>query len=281
MDIQYVLRTSEYYPTEWNGLKNPPERLYYVGDITLLKTRKITVVGSRKTPVGACRTGKAICKELATVFTIVTGTADGGDCAAAEGALAGGGKVICVLAGGFDTLPQNNSALLNSVIQKGLLLSPYPPETAVRTFSYEYRNKLLALLGEGTFVLGADEKSGALITAKYAIKEEKPVFALPYSPGTVCGVGCNELIKKGAYLTECATDIWTPFGIKQVQRKSATVLNADEERTYRALKELGETHVSALTERANIPPYKIRAVLSSLEVKGLAASLGGNRYAPL
>ena len=107
------------------------------------------------------------------------------------------------------------------------------------------------------------------------------MFALPYSPGAICGVGCNELIKKGAYLTECATDILTPFGIKQVQRKSATVLNADEEKTYRALKELGETHVSALTERANIPPYKIRAVLSSLEVKGLAVSLGGNRYAPL
>ena len=269
------------YPAEWKSLPDAPSVIYARGNIALLRGRKLTVVGSRRTPAPALKLGVRICKELSEAVTIVTGTADGGDGAAIEGALSGNGRVICVLAGGFSALPQASLQLLNEVAKRGLLISPYPYETEVRSFSYEYRNKLLATLGEGVFVLGAAEKSGALITAKYAMAQEKPIFALPYFPGSAAGEGCNKLLKTGGILTENALDITTRMGIKTEEKKRVVTLTADEEKLLTALKTLAEGHASELAAAAGIPPFKVRAVLSALEVKGLVTALGGNRYAPV
>ncbi len=269
------------YPVEWHSLANPPEEIQYLGDIRLLQTRKMTIVGSRTTPVQAKKLGREIAGALSGAFTIVTGVADGGDEAAITGALERGGRVICVLAGGFSALPQGNLPLLREVAKKGLLLSPFPFTESARNYSYEYRNRLLASLGEGTLVLGAAEKSGALITAKYAQKQGKPLFALPYAPNTHAGVGCNALIKKGAYLTETADDILEKFGLAAVKKESAVPLTETEKRVVEILQELTEGHASELSAKTGIPLFKLRAILSSLEVKGVVASIGGNRYAPV
>ena len=269
------------YPVEWKGLPDAPPVIYARGNIALLRERKFTVVGARRTPAPALKLGARICKELSNGVAIVTGTADGGDGAAIEGALSGGGKVICVLAGGFSALPQANIQLLGEVAKRGVLISPYPYETEVRAFSYEYRNKLLATLGEGVLVLGAAEKSGALITAKYAMAQGKPVFAFPYFPGSAAGEGCNKLLKTGGILTESASDITARMNIQTEEKKRTVVLTADEEKLLSALKTLAEGHASELAAAAGIPPFKVRAVLSALEVKGLVTALGGNRYAPV
>ena len=151
-------KSSEFYPVEWLDLPDSPKTLYAVGDISLLKTRKLVMVGSRRTPTSVLKLGEKLAQELSQSFTLVTGTADGGDTAAIEGALKGSGKIICILAGGFSAVPQANLALLSKVTEKGLLLSPHEYETPIRNFSYEYRNKLLAKMGEGTLVLGAAQK---------------------------------------------------------------------------------------------------------------------------
>lgn len=265
------------YPSAWKELADAPKRVYALGDISLLKEEKFAVVGSRRTPQNALKLGEEIAKTLSKAFVIVTGVADGGDTAAIEGALQGGGKVICLLAGGFSALPQYNIPLLERVAKKGLILSPHPFETEVRAFSYEYRNKLLAKLCDGVLVLGAGEKSGALITAKHAKTYNKPIFALPYPPNSSSGAGCNALIKKGGYLTECAGDIAEKYGIDLTEKKQEFVLTADERRLYEALQE-GEAHATELAAKTGIPVFKLRAILSSLEVKGAAVSLGGNRY---
>lgn len=269
------------YPAEWKALSDAPQTLFYAGDITALSTRKLTVVGSRRTPVAALKLGERIAKALAPSFTLVTGTADGGDSAAIEGAIEGGGRVVCVLAGGFSALPQGNLPLLRKVVKNGLVVSPHPFDTPVRNFSYEYRNKLLAALGEGTFVIGAAEKSGALVTAKYAAAQGKTVFALPYAPNTLAGAGCNALIKKGARLVESADDILQAFGVDPVRSRPTVALSADEERMLGALREAAEAHISELAKSAGVPAFKATAILSALETKGLAVSLGGNRYAPV
>ena len=271
----------EGYPKEWKFLSDKPPKVYCVGNVRLLKERKLTVVGSRRTPPGTMRLGAQISKDLSTDFVMVTGTADGGDSAVIEGALAGSGEVICVLAGGFSSLSQTSYLTLQKVAEKGLLISPYPMETGVRAFSYEYRNKLLASLGEGTFVLSADQKSGALITAKWAKEFEKTVFALPYFPGVAAGAGCNALLKDGGVLVEDATDIFKYFGVERKEKKRAVSLSEEERKLYEALQNVTDAHVSDLAAQSGVPPYKARAVLSALEVKGLAVALGGNRYAPL
>lgn len=269
------------FPVEWKALPDCPKSLYALGDISLLKAEKFVVVGARRTPAYALRLGSQISKELSSAFVIVTGTADGGDTAAIEGALAGDGKVICLLAGGFSALPQCNLSLLERVAEKGLLLSPHPFETEVRSFSYEYRNKLLAAIAKGVLVLGAAEKSGALITAKYAKTFQKPIFAIPYAPGSAAGAGCNQLIKEGGTLTETAQDVAAYYGVDLSSKKRTVTLSEDENKVYLALKDCAEGHITELAVKAGVPTYKIRAILSALEVKGLAVNLGGNRYAPV
>ena len=215
-------KTDKEYPKAWLGLPDAPETLYALGNISLLQARKLAVVGSRRTPANALKLGEKIAAELSESVVIVTGAADGGDTAAMEGGLQNG-RVIVLLAGGFSALPQGNLPLLERVAKHGLLLSPCPFETPVLRFSYEYRNKLLAALCDGVLVLGAGEKSGALITAKYAEKFEKWVFALPYPPNSAAGVGCNALIKRGGYLVENGEDIAKTFGI-EFGKKSAAPL---------------------------------------------------------
>lgn len=279
--IQEIPFFSSDYPEAWRSLSDAPSAVYAVGDIRLLNTKKFVVVGTRRIPAPAVKLGKKIAKELSNAVTIVTGTADGGDTAAIEGALLGGGKVICVLAGGFGSLPQANLDLCKKVAERGLIVSPHAYDTEVRSFSYEYRNKLLAALGEGVLVLGAAEKSGALITARYAQKLGKPVFALPYFPGSAAGEGCNALLKSGAFLAENAFDIAEKMGITLQEKSRALSLTAEEEKMLTALKELGESHITALAECAGIPAFKVKGVLSALEVKGYAVNVGGNRYAPV
>ena len=278
-DIVAITKESAFYPTEWLSLPDAPERIYAIGDISLLRTRKFVVVGARRTPIHALKTGGEIVKTLALSFTIVTGVADGADVVAIESGLERG-KVICVLAGGFSAIPQGNYALLERVAKQGLLLALHPYDTVARAFFYEYRNKFLAALGETALVLGAGEKSGALITAKYVKKQNKKVFALPYSPGVDAGVGCNALIKDGAYLTEKAEDVYLALGMEIPQTKKVD-LTATESVVVAALHTLGVAHVTAIAEETGIPVYKLQSVLSALEVKGAAVNVGGNRYSPV
>ncbi len=266
------------YPSEWSNLTDAPLVVYAKGDATLLKERKFTIVGSRRTTASALKIGAKLAEELTQAFTIVTGVADGGDTAAIEGGLKGGGRVICVTAGGFSALPQGNLSLLKRVAEQGLLLSPYPYDTPVRAYSYEYRNKLLAALSEATLVLGADEKSGSLITAKYAKEYHKKLFALPYAPGVYAGVGCNALIKQGALLTETSADVFSAFGIEPKSQASLPPLTQDETQILELLKTLSVAHVTELSNQSGMPMYKTNAILSSLEVKGLIVKAGGNRY---
>jgi DNA processing protein len=275
-----ILPSSEYYPVEWKNIPDAPSILYAYGNLALLKKRKFVVVGSRRTPANSLKLASTVAKELSSVFVIVTGSADGGDSAAIEGALSGSGEVICLLAGGFSAIPQGNYTLMMQVAKKGLLLSPHPFETEIRSYSYEYRNKLLGALGEGTLLISAGEKSGALITAKYAKKFGKALFAFPYPPASPVGCGCNALIKQGAFLTEEALDIAEKFSLT-LQKKASVALSREEELILSAFEDCQDGHVSELSAKSGIPVFKARSVLSALEVKGVAVNVGGNRYAPV
>ena len=281
-NVREIPISSMDYPKEWRGLQDAPPTLYAVGNIALLKRKKLVVVGSRRTPVPALRLGENIAKELSHTLVIVTGTADGGDTAAIEGALKGSGNVVCLLAGGFSSISPMQTQLLERVAEKGLVISPHPYETTVRNFSYDYRNKLLSLLGEGVFVLGAGEKSGALITARYAWGQQKPLFAIPYFPGSMAGEGCNAILRAGGTLVETAQDVAEKLEINlEEEEKREVPLTADEKRLILVLKELAEGHVMELASATGMPAFKVKGILSALEVKGVVVAVGGNRYKPL
>ncbi len=268
---------SDEYPETLKQFPDAPLVLYAKGNLELLKKRLFCIVGSRRTPAAALKTGEKIAETLSSHFSILTGVADGGDSAAITGALKGEGEVVCLLAGGFSSLPKSNLTLLQSVAKRGLILAPRSENVATRSFSYEQRNKFLAAFAEGVLVLGAGEKSGALITAKYANQFKKQVFALPYPPLSGAGCGCNALIKEGARLTETAEDVLSFYGLQAVKGEEIP-LTEPESKAFEFLKNAGEAHLSELAEATGMPTYKILAVLSSLEMKGLAVKLGGNRF---
>lgn len=270
-------RVSEGFFEEWKGLSQPPLVQYEKGNAALKKRDKFVVVGSRRTPAETMKRAKTVAGDLSAFYTIATGNADGADAAALSGAEQNGGG-ISVLAGGLCALENARCDF-----SKNLYVTEHTYSAAVRTFSYERRNYLLAALGKGALIVSAGEKSGALITARYVKQEQKPLFAFPYSPEAAAGRGCNLLIKNGAYLTECADDVFEKLGVQRGGKTRAngaentkTTLSADEKTVIGALKDTGKANVNALSRATGLPVWKLSGVIAALEVKGVLTRTGGN-----
>ena len=265
------------YPDALKTLSTPPLVLYAKGNLDLLNEPLFCVVGSRRTGEATMKIGAKITEELSKCFTILTGTADGGDYAAVHGALKGTRKVVCFAAGGYDAVPKTND-LLAKVEKHGLLLTAQPYFVPVRTFSYKERNETMAAMAQAALVLSAGEKSGALITANNIVKFGKPLFALPYPPESYTGKGCNALIKEGAHLTETAEDIFKTLGVTPPERKQEELVLTDRERTvYSLLQTETELTASQIAVRTGLPAYLIGGTIASLEVKGLVVKTGAGR----
>ena len=268
------------YPAALRAIPDPPPVLYCMGRRELLAKRKFCIVGSRILPAWAEKTGKTISASLSRQFVIVTGIAEGGDRAAIDGALAGG-NLICVLPNGLDiAYPAAHASLQREVARRGLLLSEYAPGVKTKKYAFHARNRILAGLSEGVLILAAGVRSGTLITAHCALEYGRELFALPHNVGVAQGEGCNEMIKAGAWLCTCAGDIFAAYGM-EAEEKPRAQLSEKEERLLAVLKEAGELHAAVLAERAGIPVFEAQAILSSLEMKGLAVRAGGNRFSAI
>ena len=274
--IECVTYLSELYPENLKHIDSPPIVLYCKGNTQLLKSNCFSVVGSRKTPAYSLALCKKICSGLTHAFTVVSGMAEGADSAAIEGALPTG-KVISVLANGFDYFyPATNKNLIDKVGAKGLLISEYPPHIQPVRYNFPMRNRIIAGLSRGTLIVSAGEKSGALITADYALEYGREVFAFPYNAGVSSGAGCNALIKNGAILTENILDILEEFGLDL--EKSSPTLSEEEAAVLNEIKITGEGFLPEIAQKLNKFTYQLIPVVASLEIKGLIARLGGNRY---
>ncbi|MGN1373633.1 MAG: DNA-processing protein DprA [Candidatus Coproplasma sp.] len=277
--IVCVTYKSTGYPEPLKNIPVPPLVLYARGNVELLNGELFGVVGSRKTVESAYAECKKICSQLVQKFVIVTGVADGADSAAAYGALESG-KIICVLPSGHDVSCTTNVKMLKEVEERGLTISEFPFGTPARKYTYFLRNRIIAGLSKGVLIASAAKKSGAINTATYATDYSREVFAFPYNPGITSGEGCNNLIKNGAYLCDCADDIFTVFGYEAEAEENLS-LDKDERQVLNLLKQEGETHVEKLAEKLGKQLFEINAVCAMLEIKGLVARVGGNKYCAL
>lgn len=267
---------SEDFPKSLSAA-DPPLVLFGRGNRALLKERRFCIVGSRNTPPWAVKAGEKIARRLAEKFVIVTGLAEGGDRAAIDGALPTG-RIISVLPCGLDECyPAAHFGVKEEIARKGLLLSEVPPKEKAAKYSFHARNRILAGLSEGVLLLSAGARSGALITADFALEYGRDVFAIPYNPNVAQGVGCNELIKRGACLTTDEGDILREFGM-ELPPVGEEKLTPDESRVINLLRESGELHAATLAEKLGKQIYEIAALLASLELKGLVVKSGGNMF---
>ena len=274
-----VTQNSAAYPEELSEVPCPPLVIYARGNASLLKSEKFAVVGSRKSSAFAvAKTEEFTEKLIEAGFTIVTGFAEGADIAAVKASLASG-KIIAVLAGGFDHIyPKAHAAIFEKVVLNGLAISEYPPSVPTAAFHFPVRNRIIAGLGKGLLVMSGGKKSGTLYTAGYADGLSKQIFALPYGINELSGAGCNELIRRGAYLTECAEDVLEYYG-KEI--KTQTPALSEAEREVLSLLKEGAIHIDKLCARLNKRAFELLPVLSMLEIKKQIVRGAGNVYEAL
>lgn len=274
--ITCIAFSSPLYPEELRQIPEPPLVLYAKGDCGLLRGRRFAIVGSRRTPPAIMKLTERFSSELAAHFVIVTGLAEGGDAAAALGALESG-RLISVLAYGFDYVyPECNRNILAEAERRGLVLTEYLPDEKPRPYLFPARNRIIAGLCEGVLVVSGGAKSGTRITADYAYEYGKDVFAFPYAIGAAAGEGCNALIKDYAKLTDNLVDILSAFGINLTEAREVEL--SDAERAVFAVLREGEAHVAQIAERSGLKVYELPAILTALQMKKLIAPCGGNRY---
>lgn len=273
--IECTTLVTEDYPADLKQIEFPPLALFMKGRRGLLKNPLFGIVGSRHTAPNVLLQCEKFSKELSEHFTVVSGSAYGGDSAALEGAQGG---AVSVLAYGFDYIDKSTNAnLVKEVVKTGLIISEHYPTMPPRPYFFPARNRVLAGMCKGVLVISAGKKSGALITADYAAEYGRELFAFPYSLGISSGEGCNALIKKGAVLVQNSLDILQVFGLDLKPLPKVT-LSADEQRAFSIIRRTGEVFVPAMADEMGLLPHQLIPILSSLEIKGLIARLGGNKY---
>ena len=275
--VRAITIDSQEYPKSLKETPVPPLVLYYKGDITLLKENLFGIVGSRKCLPIAKKTAEEYTKTLMNSgFIAVTGTAEGIDESVLNTALNNGGKVISVLAGGFDHIyPATNIELLDKISEKGLVITEHSPETVTKPYFFPVRNRIIAGLSKGVLVVSAALKSGAIYTAEYAEEYGRDLFAVPYGVGVPTGAGCNELIKRGAKLTDVPDDILNYYGIEI--KKQEMELTEIESEIVKALSD-GNLHIEKISQLVNKPIYVLSPTLSAMEIKGIVIKTGVNVY---
>ena len=216
--IQYCERSrvgiltyeSEEYPKSLRSIKDPPAVLYYYGRLPdLNKHLCIAAVGTRKMSEYGMRSAYKIAYEIAASGAIVvSGMALGIDSVAASAALKAGGKTIAVLGCGIDIIyPKEHKKIYRAIAERGVIITEYPPATEPHSFNFPVRNRLISGLSQGTVVIDAAEKSGALITSKTAILQGRDIYAVPSNIDSENSSGTNSLIRDGAQAVLCGYDI--------------------------------------------------------------------------
>lgn len=198
------------YPESLKSMKNPPVLLYYMGNIPNLNNKVcVSVVGTRKMTEYGMRSAYKISYELACAgAVVVSGMALGIDSMAHAGAIGGRGTTIAVLGCGIDVIyPKQHRKLRKHICENGAVITAYHPGTPAYKNHFPERNAIISALSEGTFVVEAPMRSGALITADRAAEQSRTVYALPGSIEEPMSEGPNYLIKNGALAITGARDI--------------------------------------------------------------------------
>lgn len=271
---------SDSYPQKLKETYQSPINLYLKGDVSLLKTKSVAVVGTRN----PTNYGKGIThdfsKELSRAgLTIISGLAMGVDKIAHQAALEAKGKTIAVLGAGFNKIyPAMNTNLANEISKLGLLVSEYAPAVTPTKYKFPARNRIVAGLSDGVLLTEAGEKSGALITKEYAIDFNRNVYAVPGNINNTLSVGTNRLIKNShAMCVLSYKDILQDLGLQEPENQKVMQLDISEQLIF-SLVEKGEIHFDELQNKSKLEPKMLNSCLTTMAIRGIIKRLPGNFY---
>jgi len=284
------------YPALLRRAPNPPAALFVEGQVDLLWSAQIAVVGSRNpTAAGIDHAADFAASFSRAGFVVTSGLAEGIDAAAHRAALKAGGATIAVVATGPDLVyPSKHAALADAIVAGGALVSEYAPGTEARREQFPQRNRIIAGLSLGTLVVEAALRSGALITARLASEAGRDVFALPGSIHNPMAKGCHRLIREGAGLVETSAEVIDALGpvAAELAAELRQRLHVDEgaasdpalsfadpgrERVWRALGH-DPVDLDVLVRRTGLTVEALSAMLLAMELDGMVVAQLG-RYA--
>ena len=289
-----VLHTDAAYPDALKHIQRPPPLLYVLGNPEVLSLPQVAMVGSRKPSSGGQTHAREFARELAVNgFVVTSGLALGVDTWAHKGALDAGGKTIAVMGTGIDQIyPQRNLALAREIIDGGgAVISEFPLGIKPLAANFPQRNRIISGLSSGVLVVEAAIRSGSLITAKYALEQNREVFAIPGSIQNPLSRGCHALIKQGAKLVETAQDVadelkgYLTMKWNELEQASQSELSQAsfegfslqlEPLEKRLLKSVGYDGKSfeVLAAELELQTGELMGALLNLELKGLVENLG-------
>ncbi|SRR3989344_2080289 len=292
-EILKIDTNNRIFPELLSQIADPPKQLYCRGNLDLLQSECIGVVGTRKlTPYGK-EAAQYLTRGLATAgFTIVSGLAMGIDAIAHQTALDNEGKTIAVLGGGIsdkDIGPKVNFALAKNILKnKGLLTSEHPDNSKIVKASFAVRNRIISGLSKGVVIIEADRDSGSLITAKCALDQNRDVFAVPGSIFSQKSTGSNELIKSGAKLVTSVSDIIDEYGYNLNlfnKERNISTKNPVQKNILAILQDVGDLSADEIMSRLSVQTglsanntSDILSSLSVLEINGLIKKSINGKY---
>ena len=271
------------YPDRLREAYDRPPVLYLRGDLTEADAWCVAVVGTRRsTPYGRQATEAIVEGLVRSGVTVVSGLARGIDAIAHGAALRAGGRTVAVLPCPADEVyPAAHARLAAQVVENGALLSDYPLGARMQKESFWRRNRIVAGMTLGTVVVEAGDSSGALLTAKLALEENREVFAVPGSLFAPMSRGPNALIQQGAKLVRNADDILVELDLMRVpqQLEFRQALPVDTTETaVLGLLSTEPVHVDEISRDANLPVSTVSGALAMLELKGMIRQVGGMQY---
>ena len=279
--IEMITINDPRYPYLLKQIYDPPFCLYCKGNVDLLNSYCVGVVGSRKiTEYGTIVTKEYVKAMCENNITIVSGLAAGVDSVAHKTALESGGNTIAVLAGGlYHIYPSFNSNLAKTITENNLILSENSPDTRPLAYFFPIRNRIIAGLSKAVLLTEAGKKSGALHTKNYAIDNNREVFAVPGRINSPMSEGTNAIIKElqGA-ITLSPADMLESLGFKKANKKEQNVqVDLTDQPILDFIKSEKKTF-QQIADHLNMPANELNIKLMELEMEGLIEKLPNNSY---
>jgi DNA processing protein len=280
--IEIVALCDADYPALLKEIGDPPPVLYLLGRRASLQEQDappIGIVGTRAASGRGRAFARCLAAELAAAgAVVVSGLARGIDTEAHTGAVAVGGLSLGVLGSGFDHFyPEENRVLARSMMERGAVLSEFPPQVSPHPGRFPQRNRVISALCAGIVVVEAPSKSGALVTARLALDAGREVMAVPGFPGQRQSEGTNELIREGATLIRNAADVAASLGL-QISKHTAKEATTGLSVAGGVLTAGVPYGLEDIEERTGLRGSELLSILGGLELSGEVRRVPGARY---
>jgi len=281
--INVLIWKDEDYPRRLRDIHQSPPVLYMRGEITAQDSWAVSVVGTRRITAY----GRQVAEDLGSALarngvTVVSGMARGVDSVAHDAALKAGGRTIAVLGSGVDQIyPPENRRLAGEIIENGAIISDYAVGTPPEASNFPPRNRIISGLSMATVVVEANRRSGALITAGFALDQGKDVYAVPGNINAPHSAGPNRLIQQGAFPLISVDDLLESLDLSMVTEhqvaRQILPSNAVEAVLFEAVG-FEPKHIDEIRMNVDMPIEDVSAALSLMELKGMVRKVGGMKY---